>query len=97
VQWEDVRAFDPQAVLLMPCGFSLQRTLDEMHVLFQRAGWHDLQAVRSGRVFAVDGNAYFNRAGPRLVDSLEMLAHHLQPDRAATRGIPAHRHAWQHV
>ncbi len=64
----------------MPCGFDLQRTQLEAEVLTQRPEWKKLHAVQSGRVFITDGNAYFNRPGPRLVDSLEILAEILHPD-----------------
>lgn len=73
VTWEQIQAYDPQVMILMPCGFNLQRTLGELPVLQRLPGWENLAATRAGTVFAVDGNAYFNRSGPRLVDSLEML------------------------
>jgi iron complex transport system substrate-binding protein len=72
--WDELIAFDPQVIVVAPCGFDLARTLDEMPVLAQQTGWKNISAVRTGRVFAVDGDSYFNRAGPRLVDSLELLA-----------------------
>jgi iron complex transport system substrate-binding protein len=80
--WDEVVAYDPEVIVVMPCGFDLARTVAEAEVLRGRPGWADLAAVRSGRVYAVDGNAYFNRSGPRIVDSLEILAHLLHPDRA---------------
>lgn len=72
--WDEIRRFDPEVVVLMPCGFDLARTLSEATVVQTSPGWGELTAVQNGRVFAVDGNAYFNRSGPRMVDSLEMLA-----------------------
>jgi iron complex transport system substrate-binding protein len=79
VSWGAVRQFDPQVVVIAPCGFDLPRTLAELPPLTLLDGWQDLSAVRSGRVYAVDGNAYFNRSGPRLVDTLEILAHLVHP------------------
>jgi iron complex transport system substrate-binding protein len=79
VSWEAVRQFDPQVVVVAPCGFDLQRTLAESPPLADQDGWRDVTAVHAGRVWAVDGNAYFNRSGPRLVDTLEILAHLLHP------------------
>lgn len=79
VPWKDVVRFDPEVVVISACGFDLVRTVQEAARLRELSGWTDLAAVRSGRVFAVDGNAYFNRSGPRLVDSLELLAHLLHP------------------
>lgn len=72
--WDEVAAFDPEVIVVMPCGFGLKRTLAEAPTLRTFPGWENISAVRGGRVFAVDGNAYFNRSGPRLVDSLEILA-----------------------
>ncbi len=79
VPWEAVRQFDPQVIVVAPCGFDLPRTLLECSPLAQLTGWAEIAAVRQGRVFAADGNAYFNRSGPRLVDTLELLAHLIHP------------------
>jgi iron complex transport system substrate-binding protein len=79
--WEAVRQADPDVLLVAPCGFDLQRTLADAQRLATLPGWCDLKAVRSGRVFAIDGNAYISRSGPRLVDSLEILAHLFHPAR----------------
>lgn len=78
--WEELAAGDPEVILVMPCGFDLERAVSEMHWLAERPGWRDLRAVRNGRVYAADGNQYFNRPGPRLVESLEILAEVLHPD-----------------
>ena len=78
--WVDVAAYDPQVIFVSPCGFDLARTRIEARGLSQLPGWNDCSAVRAGRVFAVDGNAYLNRSGPRLVESVEILAHLLHPD-----------------
>jgi len=78
--WEELAAGDPEVILVMPCGFGLERTLSEMYWLIRRPGWRELQAVRNHRVFAADGNQYFNRPGPRLVESLEILAAVLHPE-----------------
>jgi iron complex transport system substrate-binding protein len=72
--WDELIAFDPQVIVVAPCGFDLERTIGETHILSQRPKWLTISAVRAGRVYAVDGDSYFNRAGPRLVDSLELLA-----------------------
>ena len=72
---------DPDVIVLLPCGFDIARARREIPVLEAIPGWSRLSAVRANRVFVVDGNAYFNRPGPRLVDSLEILAEILHPDR----------------
>lgn len=79
--WREIAAFDPEVIVIMPCGFNVERAIVEAQVLAGQPEWRGLAAVRSGRVFAADGNAYFNRSGPRLVDSLEILAHLFHPDR----------------
>ena len=79
--WEDVCTFDPQVIVSAPCGFGLTRAVHESRVLCELPGWNELTAVKTGRVYALDGNAYFNRSGPRLVDSVEILASVLHPDR----------------
>jgi iron complex transport system substrate-binding protein len=80
VPWPMVVAEDPEVIIVMPCGFDLKRTLAEAALLPRLPSWGDISAVRAGRVYAVDGNAYFNRSGPRMVDSLEILAHLIHPD-----------------
>jgi iron complex transport system substrate-binding protein len=72
--WEDLEAGDPDVILVMPCGFDLERAASEMYWLTDRPGWPNLRAVRNHRVFVTDGNQYFNRPGPRLVESLQILA-----------------------
>lgn len=73
-------AADPDAIAIMPCGFDLERTRQETQLLAQHPEWSSLHAVRTGKVFLTDGNSYFNRPGPRLVDSLEILAEILHPE-----------------
>jgi iron complex transport system substrate-binding protein len=77
--WEQLRAHDPDVIVALPCGFDLEKTHLEMAPLTRLPGWAELRAVRSGRVFGTDGNQYFNRPGPRLVESLEILAELLHP------------------
>ena len=60
-------------LVLSPCGFSLERTMQDVPPLQQHRAWSALRAVKNGRVFAIDGNAYLNRSGPRLVESAELL------------------------
>ena len=74
-----IQAADPDAIVLMPCGYDLPRTVDDGRALLADPAWERLRAVRAGHVYATDGNAYFNRPGPRLVESLEILAEILHP------------------
>ncbi len=78
--WDSIVAFAPEVIVVMPCGFDLERALGEMPVLAALPGWGALPAVRDGRVYAVDGNAYFNRSGPRMIESLEILAGMVHPE-----------------
>jgi len=70
---------NPDVILIAPCGFDINRTRQELPALTHRPQWPNLRAVRSRRVFVADGNQYFNRPGPRLVESLEILAELLHP------------------
>ena len=79
VNWEDIRLQDPEVVIVMPCGFSIERTLKEIDLLFQLPGFGELKAVKNNRVYITDGNHYFNRPGPRIVDSIEILAEIIHP------------------
>ncbi len=74
MQWEELAAADPDVIIVAPCGYGLERCLEELPLLQAKRGWAHLQAVRMGRVYFADGNSYFNRPGPRLADSAEMLA-----------------------
>jgi iron complex transport system substrate-binding protein len=77
--WEQLVQADPEVIVIMPCGWDPARTEPEMHWLTERPEWPRLRAVRSGRVHLTDGNQYFNRPGPRLVESLEILSDLLHP------------------
>ena len=79
IEWSDVVAYQPEAIVLMPCSLELERVAAEFDLLKQRPGWDSLPAVQSGRVFA--GSTHlFSRSGPRLVDGLEALARMLHPE-----------------
>lgn len=79
LRWQEVLDWRPEVLVLACCGYSVERTLQDAPILRSYPGWGELPCVRSGRVFVVDGSAYFSRPGPRLVDSLEILAHALSP------------------
>ncbi|HEY4393166.1 MAG TPA: ABC transporter substrate-binding protein [Polyangia bacterium] len=85
VAFEALRDADPEIIVVAPCGFELTRTLAELPVLTSRPGWRELGAVRAGRAFAADGNFYFNRSGPMLFDTPEILAEMLHPREFAPR------------
>jgi len=79
ITWDEMVKSDPDVMVIAPCGFDMARTQSEMHWLVKRPEWPKLRAVREGRVYLSDGNQYFNRPGPRLVETLEILAEILHP------------------
>jgi iron complex transport system substrate-binding protein len=73
ISWEQIYNADPEVIVVMPCGFHLEETIAQYRDLTFPGEWANLSAVRSGRVYAVDGTAYFSRPGPRLVTGVEIL------------------------
>jgi len=80
VEWAAVVDAAPEVLVLMPCGLSRDQTLKALPIAQARPGWAELPAVRNDRVYHADGSSYFNGAGPRLVDGVEILAEILHPD-----------------
>ena len=80
IAWEDVLQWAPEVLVVMPCGLDLRKTAAQAQQLLAYPGWSDLPAVRAGRVYAVDANAYFARPGPRVVEGTELLAHIVHPE-----------------
>ena len=79
VEWQQIYDANPDILIVTPCGFSIARTLQEIDLLLNLPGWRDLEAVKNNRVYIADGNAYFNRSGPRIVDTIEILAEIITP------------------
>jgi iron complex transport system substrate-binding protein len=86
IPWEQILEYRPEVILVAPCGFKTANSLEQAVLLASKPGWSDLPAVKDGKVFAVDANAYFARPGPRLVDGVELLAHLIHPDLFAWTG-----------
>ena len=80
ISWDDVVRWAPEVLIVMPCGFHMEKAAEQARRLFSYPGWCDLPAVQQGRVYAVDANSYFARPGPRVVEGTELLAHLLHPD-----------------
>ncbi len=78
--YEELQAADPDFIVIAPCGFGLDRVRQDVPILESQPGWHALSAVKQGKVFIADGNQYFNRPGPRLAETLEILAEMLHPE-----------------
>ena len=81
MEWADLRDADPDVLALMPCGFTIEETRRDLHYLTEQPGWNDLSAVQTQQVALLDGNAYFNRPGPRLYRAIEVLAGVLHPEQ----------------
>lgn len=81
LEWEALKSADPDAIVIAPCGLDLARIRADYPALAKLPGWSELRAVKTKRVYFADGNQYFNRPGPRLVETLEILAEILHPDR----------------
>jgi iron complex transport system substrate-binding protein len=93
ISWAELTAADPDVIVLLPCGYDLATTRAEAQPLRQHPAWGSLRAVQTGRVYVTDGNQYFNRPGPRLVDSLEILLEILHPEVVPSPRY--HGEAWQ--
>ena len=74
VSFEEIQKEDPDIIVLMPCGFPVDRTLQEISIMLELPGWSALRAVQQNRIYITDGNQYFNRSGPRITDSIEIMA-----------------------
>ncbi len=81
ITWDALAQTNPDMLVLMPCGFSMPRIEEEMHIMAGNPVWPTLKAVQQGHVYLTDGNQYFNRPGPRLVESLEIFAEIFHPTR----------------
>jgi iron complex transport system substrate-binding protein len=86
VPWDQVLEWKPEFLIITPCGFNLQQTIEQSQQLFTYPHWSSIPAVLNGRVYAVDANSYFARPGPRVVDGTELLAHLIHPDLFSWNG-----------
>jgi iron complex transport system substrate-binding protein len=86
IPWNDVLEWAPEVLIITPCGFNLDKVIEQTPPLFNYPGWSELSAVRNGRVYAVDANSYFARPSLRVVDGTELLAHLIHPDQFAWQG-----------
>ncbi|MCI0557107.1 MAG: cobalamin-binding protein [Nitrososphaera sp.] len=85
---EEAIEFDPDVIVLMPCGFSIGRTMKELPVLIENDRWKSLAAVRNGNVYAVDAGSYFSKPGPRTIVGLEIMAKILHPEASRRIRVP---------
>jgi iron complex transport system substrate-binding protein len=94
ITWEELREADPDVLVLAPCGYNIERTLQDLPILQRHPIWQTLQAVRNGHIYAIDGNQYLNRSGPRLVESAELLGQVLWGNQL---GIHVDNDGWNHI
>ncbi|MEM9366317.1 MAG: cobalamin-binding protein [Planctomycetota bacterium] len=80
IAWEHLVQADPEILVVACCGYDVEQTRRDVPVLANQSGWESLQSVRNGNLFVADGSSYFNRPGPRIVDSIEILAHCFHPE-----------------
>lgn len=80
LSWDELQAADPDVIVILPCGYDIPKRREELWVLQSRPEWSTLRAVQNQQVYVTDGNQYFNRPGPRLAESLEILAEIFHPD-----------------
>lgn len=83
LDWASLIEADPEVILLLPCGFKIVQTIRDLNLLTENPGWANLRAVTQGRVYLIDGHHFFNRPGPRLVESAEIVAEILHPERSS--------------
>ena len=86
IPWNDVVEYAPEVVIITPCGFNLDKVIEQTPPLLKYPGWFGLPAVRNGRVYAVDANSYFARPSLRVVEGTELLAHLIHPELFAWEG-----------
>lgn len=79
ISWDVLKAEDPDIIIITPCGFDIARTLKEIDVILSLPGFAELKAIKNDRLYIADGNQYFNRSGPRIIDSIEILAEIINP------------------
>ncbi|MBL3655071.1 cobalamin-binding protein [Fulvivirga sediminis] len=79
-EWESVVEADPDIIVVMPCGFDVERAMEEMCLLAEKEGWNNLKAVKNEKVFVADGNHFFNRPGPSIAESAEILSEIFYPE-----------------
>lgn len=94
LSWEELAFANPDVLVFAPCGFTLERTLIDVALLQQHPLWSTLQAVQNKRVYAIDGNYYLNRSGPRLVESAELLAYSLWGEQPS---LAVNTQWWQQI
>ena len=88
ITWDTLADYQPEVIVITPCGFKIPQSQADLPLLTAHPQWRTLPAVQAGRVYVADGNAYYNRPGPRIVESAEILAEMLHPEACAGLAVP---------
>jgi len=88
ITWEALAAYQPEVIVITPCGFKISQSQTALPILTANPQWQSLPAVQNNHVYVADGNAYYNRPGPRIVESTEILAEMLHPEECAGMAVP---------
>ncbi|MGC3982019.1 MAG: ABC transporter substrate-binding protein [Steroidobacteraceae bacterium] len=86
IEWQQVLEWQPEVLVIMPCGFAMDKAMEHAQAACSYPGWLQLPAVRNNRVYVVDANSYFARPGPRLIEGVELLAHLFHPEHFTWHG-----------
>ena len=87
MKYNDLVEQDPEIIIVMPCGYDIKKSLIEIKTLESKKGWGSLKAVRNRNVYITDGNQFFNRPGPRIIESLEILLEIIHSDFSESKHI----------
>jgi iron complex transport system substrate-binding protein len=89
ISFDKIQEFDPDKIIIMPCGFDINRTLTESMILRNDKNWNSLKAVKMDEVYLMDANSYFSKPGPRIIMGIEILAKILYPDLFKEISVPS--------
>ena len=87
MEYKDLIEKDPHTIIIMPCGYNIQKSIIEIDSLIKQKGWKEINAVQNDKVYITDGNQYFNRPGPRIIESLEILIEIFHNDKTDFKHI----------
>ena len=88
ITWDALVAYQPEVIVITPCGFKIPQSQTDLPILTAHPQWQSLPAVQNNRVYVADGNAYYNRPGPRIAESTEILAEMLHPEECTGMAVP---------
>ena len=87
MEYKDLIEKDPHTIIIMPCGYNIQKSIIEIDSLIKQKGWKEINAVQNDKVYIIDGNQFFNRPGPRIIESLEILIEIFHNDKTDFKHI----------